>query len=412
MKSVFKYASLLMAAVMLFSCQGTIDPEQGGENPDGPSEKPTPEKPTPEDLTLRIISDRNLVQTNVDVATITVTLGEEVITEDVVIYDQDFNVVDMPDFKFTAKKAGDHVLWASYGTYNSEEITIKAIDIPIPETPADPKPESTDFKGRVLMTEFTTTGCMWCPRMKKVAHDLLADADAADDIVFTTCHSSLVNTVADPSYIKTDYEDFSRMTGMPYMLCDMYYGFGYYETLTANDVKSVIEELISLKVSDIAGIAVNSQLTDDDHMIIKATVKPAKTATYRIGAFLLEDGIYGQQYSATEDWMHIHDDVMRYIDAPFKGYYDSGYSGHLIGEIEKGKTADFVFDWDLDVIWSEGALKGEQYGNYYWDEFVMENLHLVVFVSTLGTDDKGNQYYYVNNVIDCPVNGMTPYEYR
>ena len=125
MKNIFKYASLLMAAVMLFSCHGTIDPEQGGENPDGPSGKPTPEKPTPEDLILRIISDRNLVQTNVDVATITVTLGDEFLTEGVTFYDKDFNVIEMPDFKFVAKKAGDHVIWANYGTYESDEITIK-----------------------------------------------------------------------------------------------------------------------------------------------------------------------------------------------------------------------------------------------------------------------------------------------
>lgn len=414
MKRFFNYASLLMAAVVLFSCQGTVDPDQIEPNPDPNPEKPTPEKPKPEpeDLELKLTASRNLVQVNVDEVILTVSLGDEVITDDVTFYDGNFKVLNIPNFRYIAPKAGDQVIWASYGTYNSDEILIKAIDIPIPETPEDPQPESTDFKARVLMTEFTTTGCVWCPRMKNVSHNLLADADAADDIVFTTCHSSLVNTVADPSYIKTDYEDFARMKGMPYMICDMYYGFGYYEGLTANDVKSVIEDLMSLKENDIAGIAVNSQLTDDNHMIIKATVKPAKTATYRIGAFLLEDGIYGKQTSATEDWMHIHDDVMRYIDAPFKGYYDSGYSGHLIGEIEKGETADYVFDWDLDVIWSEGALKGEQYGNYYWDEFVMENLHLVVFVSTIGTDDKGNQFYYVNNVIDCPINGLTPYEYK
>lgn len=140
------------------------------------------------------------------------------------------------------------------------------------------------------------------------------------------------------------------------------------------------------------------------------TVKAAVDAEYRIGAFLLEDGIYGvQSGGSAEDWMNTHDGVIRYIDSQ---YGKDQYFGHSVGVVEKGCTADYVFDWDLDVIWSEGALKGEQYGNYYWDEFVMENLHLVVFVSTIGTDDKGNQFYYVNNVIDCPINGLTPYEYK
>ena len=77
MKNLFKYASLLMAAAMLFSCEGTVDP-------DGPTPGPEPE---PEKLELKIASDRNLVQTGVDEATITVTLGEEVITKDVTFFD-------------------------------------------------------------------------------------------------------------------------------------------------------------------------------------------------------------------------------------------------------------------------------------------------------------------------------------
>ena len=52
------------------------------------------------------------------------------------------------------------------------------------------------------------------------------------------------------------------------------------------------------------------------------------------------------------------------------------------------------------------------YGNYYWDEFVVDNLRLVVFVTTSAQDEKGNTYYYVNNVIECPINGKTPYQYK
>lgn len=408
MKNLFKYASLLMAAVMLFSCNGTIDPSQQEPEP-GPG--PGPE-PTPENLTLKIVSDRNLVQTNVDVATLTVTLGDEVVTEDVVIYDKDFNVLDLPDFKFTAKKSGDHVLWASYGTYNSDEITIKAIDVPIPETPADPKPSSTDFKARVLLTEFTTTGCAYCPNMKILLHNALADAEVADRAVLTACHSGLINGKADPAYVRTSLDDFCNISGFPTVNFDLYYSFNNY-TVGKSEMQGMINDLYSAKEDVAAGIAVNASV-DGDKAIIKATVKAAADGEYRVGAFLLEDGIYAvQSGGSAEDWMNTHDSVIRYIDSKY--YSAAGkdqYFGHSVGKIEKGKTADYVFDWDLDVIWSEGALNGELYGGVYWDEFVMENLHLVVFVSTMGTDDKGNQYYYVNNVIDCPINGLTPYEYK
>lgn len=394
-----------MAAVMLFSCQGTIDPSQGGSG-DGPD--PVDPTPTPENLTLKLMSDRNLLQANVDVATLTVTLGDEVITEDVTIYDGDFNVVDLKDFKFVAPAAGDYVFWASYGTYNSEEISIRAIDVPIPETPADSKPESTSFKARVLMTEFTTTGCAYCPNMKILLHNALEDASVADKVVLTACHSGLINGKADPAFVKTTLDDFCNVSGFPNVNFDMYYSFGNYNVGTS-EMRGIIDDMYSAKEDVAAGIAVNSSV-DGEKLLFKVTLKAAADGEYRVGAFLLEDGIYGvQSGGSAQDWMNTHDGVIRYIDSK---YGKDQYFGHSVGKVEKGRTADYVFDWDLDVIWSEGALKGEQYGNYYWDEFVMDNLHLVVFVSTLGIDDKGNQFYYVNNVIDCPVNGMTPYEYR
>lgn len=410
MKRFFNYASLLMAAVVLFSCQGTVDPDQIEPNPDPNPEKPTPEKPKPEpeDLELKLTASRNLVQVNVDEVILTVSLGDEVITDDVTFYDGNFKVLNIPNFRYIAPKAGDQVIWASYGTYNSDEILIKAIDIPIPETPEDPQPESTDFKARVLMTEFTTTGCAYCPNMKILLHNALSDESVADKVVLTACHSGLINGKADPAFVKTTFDDFCNVSGFPNVNFDMYYSFGNY-TVGASEMRQLINDMYSVKADVAAGIAVNSALYDES-LVAKVTVKAAVDAEYRIGAFLLEDGIYGvQSGGSAEDWMNTHDGVIRYIDSQ---YGKDQYFGHSVGVVEKGCTADYVFDWDLDVIWSEGALKGEQYGNYYWDEFVMENLHLVVFVSTIGTDDKGNQFYYVNNVIDCPINGLTPYEYK
>lgn len=410
MKRFFNYASLLMAAVVLFSCQGTVDPDQIEPNPDPNPEKPTPEKPKPEpeDLELKLTASRNLVQVNVDEVILTVYLGDEVITDDVTFYDGNFKVLNIPNFRYIAPKAGDQVIWASYGTYNSDEILIKAIDIPIPETPEDPQPESTDFKARVLMTEFTTTGCAYCPNMKILLHNALSDENVADKVVLTACHSGLINGKADPAFVKTTFDDFCNVSGFPNVNFDMYYSFGNY-TVGASEMRQLINDMYSVKADVAAGIAVNSALYDES-LVAKVTVKAAVDAEYRIGAFLLEDGIYGvQSGGSAEDWMNTHDGVIRYIDSQ---YGKDQYFGHSVGVVEKGCTADYVFDWDLDVIWSEGALKGEQYGNYYWDEFVMENLHLVVFVSTIGTDDKGNQFYYVNNVIDCPINGLTPYEYK
>lgn len=399
MKTIFKYASLLMAAAMLFSCHGTVDPV-------GP--EPGPDPVEPEDLELKITSDKNLIQTNVDEAAITVTLGDEVITEDVVFFDGNNKVIDIPGFKYVAKTAGDHVIWANYGTYNSNKVTIKALDMEIPATPADPKPASTEFKAKVLMTEFTTVGCTYCPNMKLVLHDLMADAEMADKIVFTACHSGIIEPTADPAYIKTSLDDFCQSTGFPSVNFDFYYTEGNY-TKPVSEFKSFVNQFHSFKEEVAAGIAVNSQVVDD-RLIIKATVKAAETAEYRIGACLIEDGISAvQKGGMAEPWMNTHDGVMRYIDSK---YGNNLYYGHLVGKIEEGKTADYLFDWNLGTIWSEGDRASQIYAKTGWDEFVMDNLHLVVFVSTKAADEKGNEFYYVNNVIDCPINGQTPFEYR
>ena len=109
--------------------------------------------------------------------------------------------------------------------------------------------------------------------------------------------------------------------------------------------------------------------------------------------------------------MHTHDNVIRHIDARETG--SNNYYGHSLGEIKAGETQDFMFVWDLEEIWANGNRYADMYGNSSWSEFVMENLHMAVFVTTIGKDAKDNEVYYVNNVVDVRnLNGQTKFEYR
>jgi hypothetical protein len=127
---------------------------------------------------------------------------------------------------------------------------------------------------------------------------------------------------------------------------DFYYTEGNY-TKPISEFKSFVNQFHSFKEEVAAGIAVNSQVVDD-RLIIKATVKSAETAEYRIGACLIEDGISAvQKGGMAEPWMNTHDGVMRYIDSK---YGNNLYYGHLVGKIEEGKTADYLFDWNLGTI--------------------------------------------------------------
>ncbi len=389
MKNLIKYASLLFAAAMLFSC----------------GEKENPESE------FKIAADKNLIQTfGGDYATITVTLGGKPVKEEVVFFDGNNKPIEIPDFKFSTTTPGEHKIIASYGTYISEPLSIMAISVKLPETPTDPKPGSTEFKSRMLVTEVTTTGCTFCPGMKSILHPALEDKGLADKVVFTSCHNRTIGNVADPAYVHTSYADFNP----PYLFCDMYTGTGYYQTWSSNDIIKKLDEFYAQKQNGgTAGIAASSSLADGQ-LVTKVTVKPSVTGNYRIGAFLLEDGVYGKQTGGgVQDWMSTHDSVIRYIDSKyFSGDGGERFFGHSMGKIEAGSTADYAFVWMLDEIWTAGSDKSEIYGGSVWKPFVEEKLHLAIFVSTVGEDENGNQFYYVNNVIDCPANGQKPFDYK
>ena len=328
MRNIIKYASLLLAAAMLFACEGV-------ETND----------------TLKLTSDKNLLQLGEE-ATLTVTLGTKVITEGVVFYDSKDKVLNLPDFKFKATEVGKYEIWANYGSYNSETFTITVSDLKMPEAQADPKPESINYKVRALITEFTTTGCSYCPQMKQLLHSALEKKDVEDKVVLTACHAMLINSVPDPANIRTDYQTFANIGGFPYLFCDMYEPEGRY-TMSTSEMVSIINGFCEEKKDIASGIAVATDMKDGQ-IVANVTIKAAKSATYRVGAFLLEDGIYGNQSNASADWMHIHDNVIRYIDAGTQTFY-----GHLVGEIEAGKTADYAFGWLLDEIWKTGRINGE-----------------------------------------------------
>ena len=384
MNRILKYASLLAAAVMLIACEGQTDTGQtGGTN-----------------KSLQLTSDKNLIQTfGGDYATLTVTLDGVPVTDEVIFFDGNNEVIEIPDFKFTATEVGEYKIWANYGTYNSETISIKAIDIAIPESPADPKPASTDFKARVLVTEFTTVGCSACPAMKTIIHDVAADAAVADKFILTECHSGLVGGVADPCYLHNrSFEEFCMISAFPTVK------FGLTTTLTDRAaLKSTINALQAELDKVAPGIAVNAKL-EDNKVVAKVTVKAKVASAYRVGAFLLEDGIYAKQTNASADWMHNHDNVIRYVDAQYK----TTFYGTPVAEIAAGETADTMLSWMLEDIWAYGTEKGEINGGIAWPARNNDKLHMVVFVSM--SDGFGG--YQVVNAIDCPINGVTPFEYK
>ncbi len=378
MKNIVRYASLLFAAAMLFSSCG--------------------EKMEEEKIVLKISLDKTVVQTDgEDFVTLTVSLGDKILTEadGVNFYKKSktsLAPVTLPEFKFSTTEKGKHVIMAEYGTYMSEETAIHGISVELPETPEDTKPESTAFKARVLVIEFTGTECGFCPAMKTLFKKTLENETVNERVVLVECHTYNNN---DPCYLQTGFDESYDARGYPDVRCDLYYKFNNYKA-SVSELTGLLNDLHDAKKDGAAGLAVNSIL-DGDQVITRVTVKSAEAGEYRVGAFLLEDGIYGQQTGMTATWQNTHNHVIRYIDA-------QDYIGHPIGTVEVGKTADYVFVWDLNDIYENGSPSWAQ-------PFVRENLHIAVYVSAKTADDKGRTFWYVNNAVDCPLTGETAYDY-
>lgn len=399
---LFKYASLLLAAVMLASCSGTTD--EGDANGGSIETKE-----------LIVDADKKFVQTfGGDYVTLSVTLGGEQVTEGVTFYDDKDNVIPVENFKFMTEEAGEHQIFAGYGTYFSEPVTVTAIALEIPETLADPQPTSTAFRHRVLLTQFTTTGCTWCPSMKNVLKAALTD-DYMEKVVKVDCHSKSMNR-DDPAFV--DLKGFEDQCNalLPSVNIDMSpMTVPYIQGMSGADMQGYIDSWYASKEGKVAGIAVNSKATESQ-IVAKVSVKAAETASYRVGLMLLEDNIVAnksqtQQGSGAADWMDTHNSCIRYMDSKYALGGGARYYGHSLGEIAKGEVEDYVFILDLESIWKQGMMKAQQNGCTWATTWDIDELHLAVFTTTVGTDGK-SEFYYVSNVVDCPIDGETPFEYR
>lgn len=357
---------------MLFaSCEKT--PVTGGDQPVDPE--------VPEDGELVLEVDKLIIRANgEDAATLKVTFNGKEITEGVTIFDGNDDVVDLgSSFKFTVTEAGEYSFWANYKTFNSNTVTVTSVVTEVPDTPADPQPENTSFVRRVLITKFTGQECQYCPNATAALHKFFDEHELAGSAIKAEAHTF---SAGDPAYFSGS---FYSVSSFPTIIVDWAIQSSdvYYENLV-----SLVSERYEAEPAK-AGIAVNSVYADGA-ITLKVCVKAAETGQYRVGAWLLEDNIQGQQKGAPageeNSWYHEYDDCIRIADSK----QGTMYSGVKLGMIDEGKTAEKMFTWTLKDNWK------------------VENLKLCIFVSVPNEDGRS---YNVNNVITAPINGITQYEY-
>jgi hypothetical protein len=365
MRNIFKIASLLAAAVMLFACEQA---NTSGE--------------------LKIVSDKDVIQADgQDAAVIRVMYGSKDVTASSVIYDQYDKEVTLVDGKFTATKTGDYKFYADYGamsTYRKNDsdcyFVIKAINVAVPESPADHQPQSTSFVHRAFLTQYTGTGCGYCPLMIKVLREVAADKLIPDKAIHAAVHSY---QAGDPAYISAP-----RVSNYPFLTVDLVQGFN------AENGVETLKTLINEHTQDAAkaGIAVSSKYYKKESLlVVKVAVKAADAGEFNVGAWLLEDDIYGQQSdynNVGDESYNTHENCVRIADSK----YSSTWFGHHLGALEAGDVAEKTFVMNISSSWK------------------VENLHLAVFASH-GVAEGSTVAYKVCNAVDVPIDAETPFEY-
>lgn len=379
MKTLKSLALICLGTMLFVGC----NPDNGGEGG----------KDNNKGLVLK--ADKYEIYDNgEDVTTFRLTFNGEPVTEGYTIYDENDNPIEGNTFSST--KIGYYEFWAEYGaamTKTNVGITVIATPPAAPAVPTDNNPSKLNFHRRVLLIQFTGTGCGYCPSMVTALHAIAENEATKNQFVLAAAHIGGY-AGSDPALMtegKT-IDDAFGITSYPNLVVDMVPNGGSVYA-TESYLTSQLNKALN-RVSVKGGIAANTEYhADKQYVMVNALVKAKETTEFRIGAWLLEDGIEGVQTVYPDANTvpginyNIHNNCIRKIKSQ-QPTDDFDFTGLTLGTIEAGQTASQEFAFSLKNAWKS------------------ENLHLILFIST-----KENGKWRVNNVVHAPINGSVDFVY-
>ena len=315
---------------------------------------------------------------------VTVTDGQGTVhdvTEHAEIY-LNYEKMPLTSNIFTTDKEGEYVFYAVYGLKVSQDVVITAIN-DVPELPADPQESNVSFRHRMLLVQHTGATCSNCPRMMESLKKLSEDA----------AYNGLYHHVASHSYnggeADAAYSEAARDLSMAYNITGLYpmLTFNLTSTSVGTDLQEIKTQIDALKKDKAeVGIAAAAKLSGND-VLVNVEVKAAKANSYRVAAWLLEDGIYSLQSGMSESWHNTHDNALRYAAGKSS---QLSFVGDKLGEVAAGQKAGKVFVLPVE------------------DEWVADNCEVLILVTA--ADENGN--YDVVNCALCQVGEIVTYDYK
>lgn len=228
------------------------------------------------------------------------------------------------------------------------------------------------FNRHAAVLEFTGTWCAMCPSGYLHLKYLIEDYWSHDVVHILAFHDS---TNDDPMGIKLTNEIFNKfgLGGFPGFVVDMRDA-----TTEKVEILPMLERSFE-KYPSTCGIKLTSSCSGGNGRV-EAELYAAKSGTYRLAVYILEDGIvYPQNNNGSYDNKYVHNHVVRSL-------VSSIYEGDRVGDIKAGQKATKGYDFTLNSGWNADKCT----------------------ICALVIDSNG----YVTNAAVCPINGSVNYDYK
>lgn len=252
---------------------------------------------------------------------------------------------------------------------------------------------SQDFTRRSLAVRFTGNWCGYCPVMNKALHEAIEQYP--DRIVAMNLYSG--SGALTYSNIYT-WENNFAIQGYPTAYVNHYAEVGNMTdyTVTRDVFISLAQEAVSTSelASNTAIGGVASIVADS--VVVTVNVASKAAGAYYLNAFLLEDGVFGQQ----SDYLGVVEDQNNYEHSNI---------------VRASLTADFG---DVYALSAEGNQEITLSIPMPANVVNPDNLHVVVYTTKVGTfrgsvygAAYGNYGYVVDNVVNMPMGEFVEFAY-
>ena len=384
MNKVFRYIGLAFSALALSACSGTIDTNEGKNDPDAGKDQ------VPEGV-LRIFADKTEISADGnEEVTFTVMFGsEDVSNAKTLQLIRKFNGGEKGKYmaygvnKYSTVTDGEYTFSAEYYYEGKYYVTDNSVVV---EAKQFFTGEEKNYKRRYLGTLFTSTGCPSCPLAAKGLQKL---QEANPDVItLAAFHANM--TIPDPMTIAETYE-FQRtlggFQGLPAFFWNM-----REDSYTGGSVFTESFAAEQEAYDTYSGVAIaTSYDASSSKLDIELGITSNMPAVFRYMIILVEDNIpaKGEYEQNGQSNNYVHYNVVRKVLTVSKEKIHDNINDNL--PLTVGVEAKASKSVTLSKAWNA------------------ENMRVIVAAMT---SEDGGVNWTVNNVNECKVGGSVFYIYE